>query len=253
MTKDNKAQINMYNREANRDYYMDKDIDNDIGNDMDNDIDNDMEMDKNMNNEKNLYDKKKIIYKDKDKDIIIREVSLMDAPELVEVYRPYVEKTAITFEYEVPSVEEFTDRIKNISAKYPYLVVEQDGRIIGYAYTSAFHVRKAYEWSAEMSIYLSDRCKGLGLGRRLYEILEDISYKQGITNLYACIGAPEKEDEYLTNNSINFHDHMGYKLIGRFTRCGYKFSRWYDMVWMEKIIAQHQTDAKDIIPYPMLN
>ncbi len=249
MTKDNKAQINMYNREANRDYYMDKDIDNDIGND----IDNDMEMDKNMNNEKNLYDKKKIIYKDKDKDIIIREVSLMDAPELVEVYRPYVEKTAITFEYEVPSVEEFTDRIKNISAKYPYLVVEQDGRIIGYAYTSAFHVRKAYEWSAEMSIYLSDRCKGLGLGRKLYEILEDISYKQGITNLYACIGAPEKEDEYLTNNSINFHDHMGYKLIGRFTRCGYKFSRWYDMVWMEKIIAQHQTDAKDIIPYPMLN
>lgn len=243
MTKDNKAQINMYNREANIDNDMNKDIDNDIGNDMD----------KDMNKEKNLYDKKKIIYKDKDKDIVIREVSLMDAPELVEVYRPYVEKTAITFEYEVPSVEEFTDRIKNISAKYPYLVVEQDGRIIGYAYTSAFHVRKAYEWSAEMSIYLSDRCKGLGLGRRLYEILEDISYKQGITNLYACIGAPEKEDEYLTNNSINFHDHMGYKLIGRFTRCGYKFSRWYDMVWMEKIIAQHQTDAKDIIPYPMLN
>lgn len=249
MTKDNKAQINMYNREANRDKDVDKDVDKDI----DKDIDNDMEMDKNMNNEKNLYDKKKIIYKDKDKDIVIREVSLMDAPELVEVYRPYVEKTAITFEYEVPSVEEFTDRIKNISAKYPYLVVEQDGRIIGYAYTSAFHVRKAYEWSAEMSIYLSDRCKGLGLGRKLYEILEDISYKQGITNLYACIGAPEKEDEYLTNNSINFHDHMGYKLIGRFTRCGYKFSRWYDMVWMEKIIAQHQTDAKDIIPYPMLN
>jgi phosphinothricin acetyltransferase len=245
MTKDNKAQINMYNREANRDNDMDKDIDNDIGNDIGND------MDKDMNKEKDLYDRKKIIYKDKD--IVIREVSLMDAPELVEVYRPYVEKTAITFEYEVPSVEEFTDRIKNISAKYPYLVVEQDGRIIGYAYTSAFHVRKAYEWSAEMSIYLSDRCKGLGLGRKLYEILEDISYKQGITNLYACIGAPEKEDEYLTNNSINFHDHMGYKLIGRFTRCGYKFSRWYDMVWMEKIIAQHQTDAKDIIPYPMLN
>lgn len=247
MTKDNRDQINMYNREANRDNDMDKDIDNDIGNE----IDNDMDMDKDMNKKNNLYDKKKIIYKDKD--IVIREVSIMDAPELVEVYRPYVEKTAITFEYEVPSVEEFTDRIKNISAKYPYLVVEQDGRIIGYAYTSAFHVRKAYEWSAEMSIYLSDRCKGLGLGRRLYEILEDISYKQGITNLYACIGAPEKEDEYLTNNSINFHDHMGYKLIGRFTRCGYKFSRWYDMVWMEKIIAQHQTDAKDIIPYPMLN
>ena len=241
MTKDNRDQINMYNREANRDNDMDKDIDYDI------DKDKDMDIDK----EKNLCDKKKIIYKDKD--IVIREVSLMDAPELVEVYRPYVEKTAITFEYEVPSVEEFTDRIKNISAKYPYLVVEQDGHIIGYAYTSAFHVRKAYEWSAEMSIYLSDRCKGLGLGRKLYEILEDISYKQGITNLYACIGAPEKEDEYLTNNSINFHDHMGYKLIGRFTRCGYKFSRWYDMVWMEKIIAQHQTDAKDIIPYPMLN
>ncbi len=187
-----------------------------------------------------------------DNTVTIRPVQFSDAPSLVEIYRYYVEKTAITYEYEVPSVTEFENRIKAITGKYPYLVVEKDGELIGYAYTSAFHVRKAYEWSAEMSIYLSDKAKGLGLGRKLYEILEDISKKQGITNLYACIGAPEVEDEYLTNNSIHFHEHMGYKLIGRFTKCGYKFHRWYDMVWMEKIIKDHEQDAKDIVPFPAL-
>ena len=187
-----------------------------------------------------------------DNTVTIRPVQFSDAPSLVEIYRYYVEKTAITYEYEVPSVTEFENRIKAITGKYPYLVVEKDGELIGYAYTSAFHVRKAYEWSAEMSIYLSDKAKGLGLGRKLYEILEDISKKQGITNLYACIGAPQEEDEYLTNNSIHFHEHMGYKLIGRFTKCGYKFHRWYDMVWMEKIIKDHEQDAKDIVPFPAL-
>ena len=192
-----------------------------------------------------------IIYSDGN--IIIRHVEPLDAKALVEVYRYYVEHTAITFEYDVPSVEEFEGRIEGITQKYPYLVAsEKDGNIIGYAYTSAFHVRKAYEWSAEMSIYLSDKAKGLGLGRKFYEILEDISKRQGITNLYACIGAPEVEDEYLTNNSINFHEHMGYKLIGRFTKCGYKFGRWYDMVWMEKIIKAHDQDVRDIIPYSIL-
>ena len=198
-----------------------------------------------MNNEKNL------IYSDNN--IVIRKAYSTDAAALVEVYRHYVENTAITFEYDVPSIDEFTARIESITKKYPYLVAEKDDEVIGYAYTSAFHVRKAYEWSAEMSIYLSDKAKGLGLGRKLYEILEDISKKQGITNLYACIGAPEVEDEYLTNNSINFHEHMGYKLIGRFTKCGYKFGRWYDMVWMEKIIKDHDQNARDIIPYPVLN
>lgn len=181
--------------------------------------------------------------------IIIRQAEISDAGALLDVYRYYVENTAITFEYEVPSENEFKDRIAGITTRYPYLVVEKDGQIIGYAYTSAFHERKAYEWSAEMSIYLSDKGKGLGLGRKLYEILEDISKRQGITNLYACIAAPQAEDEYLSDNSIRFHEHMGYKIVGRFTKCGYKFGRWYDMVWMEKMIADHSPKIKDIIPY----
>ena len=181
--------------------------------------------------------------------IIIRQAEISDAGALLDVYRYYVENTAITFEYEVPSENEFKDRITGITTRYPYLVVEKDGQIIGYAYTSAFHERKAYEWSAEMSIYLSDKGKGLGLGRKLYEILEDISKRQGITNLYACIAAPQAEDEYLSDNSIRFHEHMGYKIVGRFTKCGYKFGRWYDMVWMEKMIADHSPKIKDIIPY----
>lgn len=183
------------------------------------------------------------------KDIKIRPVELSDTNSLLDIYRPYVENTAITFEYEPPSSVDFENRIKTIKSKYPYIAAERKGSIIGYAYTSSFHVRKAYEWSAEMSIYLADEGKGFGLGRKMYEILENISKKQGITNLYACIAVTKHEDEYLTNNSMKFHEHMGYKMVGRFTKCGYKFGRWYDMVWMEKIIADHVVNISDIIPY----
>ena len=185
--------------------------------------------------------------------IKIREATVEDAPVLAEIYKYYVEDTAISFEYEAPDAEAFAGRMSDIRKRYPYFVAEEDGELLGYAYAHAFIDRAAYDWAAEVTIYIRSDQKCRGIGRTLYEVLEKALTLQGILDLYACIGVTEQEDEYLTNNSINFHDHMGYKLIGRFTRCGYKFSRWYDMVWMEKIIAQHQTDAKDIIPYPMLN
>ena len=180
--------------------------------------------------------------------ILIREASPEDAPRLLEIYGYYVEKTAITFEYDVPSVEEFRDRILHIKEKYPYLVIEEDGVIRGYAYAGVFKGRAAYDRSCEMTIYL-DRAAagrgpgtGRGLGRKLYEALEEELKARGILNLYACIGVPAKnaeDDEYLDHNSEQFHAHMGYTTVGRFHLCGYKFGRWYDMIWMEKMIGEH--------------
>ena len=181
--------------------------------------------------------------------ILIREATPEDAPRLLEIYAYYVERTAITFEYDVPSVKEFRDRILHTKEKYPYLVIEEDGVIRGYAYAGVFKGRAAYDRSCEMTIYLDREAagrgpgSGRGLGRKLYEALEEELKARGILNLYACIGVPAKnaeDDEYLDHNSEQFHAHMGYTTVGRFHLCGYKFGRWYDMIWMEKMIGEHR-------------
>lgn len=169
--------------------------------------------------------------------IAIRDVRIEDAPELLALYRYYVENTAISFEITTPSEDEFRDRITKITQKYPYLVIERDGRIEGYAYAHAFIDREAYDHCCETTIYLRHGSQRHGLGRALYEALEKKLKKAGIISLYACIGIPEKDDEYLTSNSAEFHRHMGYKTVGVFKNSGRKFGRWYSMIWMEKVIG----------------
>lgn len=189
----------------------------------------------------------------RNEDIFIRVATIDDAKELLEIYVPYVKKTAITFEYEVPSLEEFKTRMKNTLKKYPYIVAEKNGEILGYAYTGAFVGRAAYDWAVEMTIYLKESKRKMGLGRKLYNALEDISKAQNILNLNACIGYPETEDEYLTKNSVQFHEHLGYDTVGEFHKCGYKFGTWYNMVWMEKMIGLHNADPSPIIYFPNLS
>lgn len=172
--------------------------------------------------------------------------TLEDAKTLVEIYTPYVEKTVITFEYEVPSVEEFKGRMAHVLEKYPYLVAERDGEIVGYAYAGEFKSRAAYDWAVETTVYVREDQKNSGVGKALYMALEQILAEQNILNLNACIGYPEVEDEYLTKNSVQFHEHMGYRFVGEFYKCGYKFGRWYNMVWMEKHIGEHLDDQPAI-------
>ena len=173
-----------------------------------------------------------------------RLATLDDAPALLSIYAPYVEKTAISFEYDVPSLDEFRRRIADISRKYPYLVAEdENGQLLGYAYTHTFIARKAYDHCAESTIYLALDARKHGLGKRFYRAIEELSLAQNICNLYACIGCPDgADDAHLTRNSAQFHAHLGYRLVGEFPRCGYKFGTWYSMVWMEKCIGTH-TDA----------
>ena len=179
----------------------------------------------------------------------IRVAEEKDAATLLEIYSYYVEKTAITFEYETPSIEEFTHRIHDIKAKYPYIVAEENGEILGYAYGSAFHPRAAYGWCAEMSIYVRHDRRGSGAGGRLYRALESLLAEMGILNLNACIAFPPEEDAFLTLDSVRFHEKMGYRMAGHFHACGRKFDRWYDMVWMEKHLGPHTGHAADVVPF----
>ena len=172
-------------------------------------------------------------------DISIRSAESEDANELLNIYAYYVTDTAISFETEVPSEEEFKLRIEEVLKSYPFIVACKDDEILGYAYLHSFVGRKAYELSAETTIYLNPDKKKMGIGKKLYSVLEDIAKAQNITNLYSCIGYVDKEDEYLNNNSVQFHEHIGFRMVGKFENCGHKFGRWYHMVWMEKIIGEH--------------
>lgn len=174
---------------------------------------------------------------------MIRYASPSDCERLLEIYAYYVVNTAVTFEYDVPSLEEFRNRIENTLKKYPYLVLEEDGVIRGYTYAGPFKGRAAYDHSCEVSIYVDRDARGRGYGRKLYEALEEKLRAQGILNMYACIGSPVVEDEYLTRNSELFHQHLGFSKVEEFHQCGYKFNRWYNSVWMEKIIGDHPEET----------
>lgn len=169
--------------------------------------------------------------------VIIRYATVADAEAIWNIYRYYVEHTAISFEITMPTVKEMRGRIQRTLKAFPYLVAEVNGTVIGYAYAGAFIPREAYAHCAEVSIYISRENCHSGLGRLLYEELLARLAQQGISNVYACIGVPESEDEYLTNNSACFHGHMGFTEVGRFRNSGLKFGRFYHMIWMEKILS----------------
>lgn len=170
----------------------------------------------------------------------IEKVTVKDAAALLDIYAPYVRETAVTYEYEVPTLKEFEHRITDISSKYPYLkAVDEGGEIVGYSYAGAFKTRRAYEWSVETTVYVKRDRHGEGTGRLLYEALEAELKSMGILNMNACIAYAPQEDEHLTNDSMYFHGKMGFKLVGTFHRCACKFGIWYDMIWMEKSIGEH--------------
>lgn len=179
-------------------------------------------------------------------DIRIRNATLEDAKQILDIYAYYVEHTAITFEYDVPTLANFQNRMENIMQRYPYLVIEKEGEIQGYAYAGPFKERDAYDWSCETTIYLDPAVQKCGLGRKLYEELEKRLQDMGILNLYACIAYPVVEDKYLNKNSAEFHAHLGFKKTGTFHQCGYKFGHWYDMIWMEKIIGLHEKEQPSV-------
>ena len=176
-------------------------------------------------------------------EIIIRPVTPEDAAELVSIYAPYVLETAVTYEYEALSVEEFRGRMENTIKNYPYLAAVEDGVILGYAYASAFHPRTAFRWSAEATIYIRKETHGRGIGRMLYEKLEEILRKQHVQTIIALIADPNPE-------SVVFHEKLGYRVVGRLENCAYKLGRWRGMFYMEKSIGKYMGEPENFIPYP---
>lgn len=174
----------------------------------------------------------------------IRAASVEDVQELLDIYRYYVENTSLTFEYKVPTLDDFRKRIADTLKIYPYLVAEIDDKIVGYAYAGRFHARAAYAWDAEMSIYLQKNIHRQGVGSRVYNLLEEILKFQGVTKLIALITFPQ--DEYSNFHSMQFHQKMGYHLIGKIENCGYKFCCWYSTLYMDKNIGNFTNNMKPI-------
>ena len=158
---------------------------------------------------------------------MIRFATVADVPAILAIYAPYVKNTAISFEYSVPTLEEFTARFDTITAQFPWLVWEEDGQVLGYAYAAAPFERAAFSWCAEPSIYLCPQIQGKGIGRKLYEALEKLLRCQGYRTLYAIV---------TTDNtpSIAFHKAVGYRHLADFPNCGFKLDRWHGITWLEK-------------------
>lgn len=184
----------------------------------------------------------------------IRLATAEDAEEILAIYAPYVRNTAITFEYDVPDIGEFRSRIESTLKNYPYLVAVEEGRIVGYAYAGAFRKRAAYQHSAEMSIYLDEQCRQQGIGRLLYQELEQRLLEQNVFSVYAGVTTSDREDDaFVTDASIRFHEKMGYAKIGEYHLCGYKFDQWYNVAWFEKTLGTRPPKADPFISYAELH
>lgn len=155
----------------------------------------------------------------------IRLATLEDAADLLEIYRPFIQNTSITFEYAVPTLEEFTKRIQNIIDFYPWLVYEEEGKILGYAYATPYGVREAYKWSATLSIYLMPEAEGKGVAQYLYNTLLKLLKEQGIYKAYAIVTLPNLKSE-------KFHLKMGFEKVGIFENIGYKLGEWKNVCYL---------------------
>ena len=165
---------------------------------------------------------------------IIREAQTDDAERLVQIYSYYVLNTAVSFEYKVPSVDEFKRRIEKTKEKYPYLVCVESDTIVGYAYAGAYSLREAYSWTVATSIYVDKEQRRRGIGTLLYMELEHRLKAMGIVNLLAGAAYCDIEDEYLSHDSYNFHKRAGFSEVAHMKSIGRKFDKWYDLVWLQK-------------------
>ena len=176
--------------------------------------------------------------------VLIRDAKLSDAPRLLEIYSYYVKNTAITFEYNVPSLEEFRHRMKNITLRYPYIVLEADGKVMGYAYAHRIRERAAYDWDAELSIYLAQGTHGHGVGTTVLACLIDLLELQGLRHLYSCVTLPNEK-------SIRMQRRLGFADAGVWHDSGWKFDGWHDVAWLEKHIGSGK--PQPVTPFPALD
>ena len=178
---------------------------------------------------------------------MIRFAKEADIPAILDIYGPYVRNTCYSFEYNVPTLADFTARFDSITAQFPWLVWEEDGRVLGYAYGSApFSSREAYRWSAASSIYLAPEAQGKGIGKRLYAALEDILKTQGYLKTYAIVTTANTA-------SLAFHEAVGFRFVASIPQCGYKHGQLHGITWLEKplneddVLSQFPKSVREIV------
>ena len=176
---------------------------------------------------------------------MIRIATEADVPAILDLYAPFILTSTATFEYDVPCRKEFMQRFLSITEKFPWLVWEEEGKILGYAYGSYPYSRAAYRWCAEPSIYIAPEAQGKGIGRKLYAALEAILKEQGIQTLYAIITGEN-------SGSVRFHEKQGYVHRVTFPDCGFKFNRWIGVIWMEKRLISVEIPKSFPTPFSVL-
>ena len=177
--------------------------------------------------------------------IVLRPVRESDVPALLAIYSQYIE-TNITFEYDLPSEEEFLHRIREVTAVYPWLVCEKYGRTVGYAYAHLYKERAAYAWDVELSVYTSREAEGMGIGRRLYGALLALLALQGVYTAYGRVTCPNEKSERL-------HEVMGFHKVGEEHGTGFKNGIWMDLTVYEKILSPHDGNPRPITPLSVLD
>lgn len=160
----------------------------------------------------------------------IRDARRSDVPAMLAIYAPFVEHTAVSFEYNVPTEAEFARRLEEHQAAFPWLVCEENGRVMGYAYAGRAFERAAYGWNAEISCYLAPELRGRGVGRRLYARIEEILTRLGYYKLFAVVTSANAP-------SVAFHHALGFRDAACFRNVGYKQGGWYDVLWLEKTLC----------------
>lgn len=160
----------------------------------------------------------------------IRDARRSDVPAMLAIYAPFVEHTAVSFEYDVPTEAEFARRLEEHQAAFPWLVCEENGRVMGYAYAGRAFERAAYGWNAEISRYLAPELRGRGVGRRLYARIEEILTRLGYYKLFAVVTSANAP-------SVAFHRALGFRDAACFRNVGYKQGGWYDVLWLEKTLC----------------
>lgn len=165
-----------------------------------------------------------------------------DAETLLYIYAPFVLETPTTFEYLVPSIGEWKERLRNIAARFPFLVLrDESGKAVGYAYASEHRSREAYKWAVESSIYLAQSARGKGLGKKLYTLLLREIAANGFKVVYGVISLPNEA-------SIKLHEKVGFKWFATFPKAGFKMQRWHDVAWLRAEVNQFE-EAPDAPNY----
>lgn len=171
----------------------------------------------------------------------IRMATVADAEAIQRIYAPFVTDTSVSFEMVPPSIEEMAQRISTTLQRTPWLVYEQDGRVMGYAYASKHRDRAAYQWSVEVSAYVLPEARRTGVARQLYERLFEILAMQGFYSAFAGITLPNEA-------SVAFHRALGFRDIGVFHSIGYKFGQWHDTGWLERPLRSYDSPSDAPVP-----